>query len=160
MNPGRLQLQTQLRQFASQNLRLIMIRAPMVIFGGEQANHLAWPEAAGAPCTLLCGRFADPFDFEGRQAGPGRIGGDSGQTGIHHRAYALNGDGTFGKIRRENYLAPGGRCHREILLCGRHIAIERGQQRVVLLGPAGTGPHGAPDFRCAGQEHQDVAIPA
>ena len=84
---------------------------------------------------------------------------DAGPAGIHHHADALDGQAGFGDGRRQHDFAPTHRVRVQgaLLIAPRQVAVQ-GQKRQPGASRFSFQPaQGLPDFRAAGEKHQQVA---
>ncbi|GAO02033.1 hypothetical protein PSR1_00900 [Anaeromyxobacter sp. PSR-1] len=154
------QRQQRLREVLAQDLRDLELGPRVVVVARVEPHRAPGPRAAGAPGPLRRRGAADLLHLERGQAGPGRVRGDPGEAGVHHRHHAVDGDRGLGHVGGEDHLAARSRPHRAILLLRRQVAVQRQHVHAGAGGPGGERLAGAADLGRAGQEHEHVAVQA
>ena len=150
-------VEAQFRQLAARDLRRIMLRTPAEIFECVEADHAAGRGTTGAAGALRCRRLADSRDGKRRQSGPRRIARDARQTAVDDGGDALDRDGAFRDVGRENHLLLGRERDGAILFGGRKVAMQRKHQQTVMRRDGLAFTRGSPDLGRARQKHQNVA---
>ena len=133
-----------------------MIGTALKILKRVETNDAARGGARGAAGSLRGGGFAYPPNFERWKSSPRRVARDARQAAVDYRGYAFNGDGAFRDIGGQNHFSLARRRYRAILFRGREIAVQRGNQKVVLRRQRLAFTGSAPDFGRSGQENQNV----
>ena len=133
-------------QVFAQNLRHVLRRPADEILLRVEANGASGAGASRAPGALIGAGLADARHLKRGQPGPGRVAGHARQAAIDHRADAIDGDGAFRHVGREDDLGLGARRDGAVLLFGRLVAVERQELPAVTAGQRRTGGLRAADF--------------
>jgi hypothetical protein len=134
----------------------VLGRAADEVVEWVEADGAAGSGAAGAAGALVGGGLTDAANLEGREAGPGGVSGDAGEAAVDDRADVLDGDGAFGDVGGEDYLAALRGGDGAVLLLGRLVAVERKERPAVTAGKGVAGGLRAADLVGSGEEDEDV----
>ncbi len=156
VDPAGLQRQYDLGKIEAPDFRQLLRRPLGMLPLGPESDADAGRRAPGAPRALVGGGDRDLLDEQGVDTAVGVEARHAGQTGIDHDRDAVDREGRFGDVGRDDDLPRVVARHRAVLRLGRQLSVQWHDDKAPQFALGLERLDGPADLVGPGHEHEHI----